>query len=99
MNPQSLVINNKVIYGYVIPLGPVNLVFVKTEQGVIACGAIDVTALAKFGVPAAKVKSATGGPIATLDDLLNGSIREVNEVALQRGMKVGLPVKEALALI
>ena len=31
--------------GYVIPLGPVNLVVVVTDKGMVGCGAIDVAAL------------------------------------------------------
>ncbi|MDD1739385.1 MAG: DUF1805 domain-containing protein [Methanothrix sp.] len=38
--------------GYVIPLGPVNLVVVVTDKGMVGCGAIDVAALNSFGYPA-----------------------------------------------
>ena len=42
--------------GFVIPLGPANLVAVKTDVGMVGCGAFDVAALDSFSYPAAKVR-------------------------------------------
>ncbi len=85
--------------GYIVPLGTVNLVFAKTGSGMIACGAFDVMALDKFNYPAAKMKSNHGGPIATVEDLLNGVVREANASAGKRGVKEGMTGKEALELM
>jgi uncharacterized protein YunC (DUF1805 family) len=85
--------------GFVIPLGPANLVFIKTEIGFVGCGAFDTVALEKFNYPAARVKSSTGGSIATITDLLNGIIKDANAIAEQRGIKVGMTGREALELL
>jgi uncharacterized protein YunC (DUF1805 family) len=85
--------------GFVIPLGPANLVFVKTEMGLVGCGAFDVVALEKFNYPAARVKPSNGSSIATIDDLLAGVIKDANAVAAQRGIKIGMTGRQALDLL
>jgi uncharacterized protein YunC (DUF1805 family) len=85
--------------GYVVPLGPVNLVWVIAPKGMVGCGAFDVQALEKFGYPAARVRSKTGSSIETLDDLLSGVIREANPSAERHGVLTGMSGKEALDLL
>ncbi len=85
--------------GYVIPLGPVSLVNVVTDVGMVGCGAFDVSALNNFGYPAAKVRAAEGSSIATIEDLLQGIIKEVNPAAEKLGLKVGITGREALDLL
>ena len=82
--------------GYVIPLGPVNLVNVVTDVGMLGCGAFDVAALDNFGYPAARVKSAGGGSISTVDDLLAGVVKDANAAAIKLGVNVGMSGREAL---
>lgn len=76
--------------GYVIDLGGVNLVMIKTDQGLIACGAIDVAVLDKFKIPAARISG-----VATIDDLLNGTIKEANQHAQALGITAGMTGREA----
>lgn len=84
----------------VIPLGPANLVFAQTSQGILACGAIDPAALQKFGLPVARLKPPVGKPsIANLDDLLGGEVREANAGAEALGIRVGMSGREALRLL
>ena len=85
--------------GYVITLGKVNLVNVVTDVGMVGCGAFDVAALNNFGYPAARVKPTRGSSIATIDDLLNGLIKEANDAASRLGIKAGMSGKEALDLL
>jgi uncharacterized protein YunC (DUF1805 family) len=85
--------------GYVIALGPVNLVNVVTDVGMVGCGAFDVAALNNFGYPAAKVRPAQGSSIATIEDLLKGIVKEVNPAAERLGLKVGQTGREALELL
>jgi uncharacterized protein YunC (DUF1805 family) len=82
--------------GFVIPLGPANLVFAKTPAGLVGCGAFDVQALEKFCYPAARVRPARGPSIASVDDLLEGIVAEANHIATERGIAVGMSGKEAL---
>ncbi len=85
--------------GYVIPLGPVNLVNVVTSRGMVGCGAFDVAALGNFGYPAARVRPAQGASIASIDDLLQGIVKEVNSAAEKLGVKVGQTGRQALELL
>ena len=56
MKGEIIRIGKKEIEGFVIPIGKVNLVFARTDKGLVGCGAFDVMALEKFGYAAAKVK-------------------------------------------
>lgn len=85
--------------GYVIPLGPVDLVAVVTDTGMVGCGAFDVVALDNFGYPAARVRSPHGGPISTIEDLLAGTVKEANAAAARRGIAAGMSGQEALELL
>ena len=85
--------------GYVIPLGQVNLVNVVTDVGMIGCGAFDVAALNNFGYPAAKVRPSKGNSISTIDDLMDGIVKEVNPAAEKLGLKIGMAGREALDLL
>jgi uncharacterized protein YunC (DUF1805 family) len=87
---------NKEADGYVIPLGPVNLVSVVTDVGMVGCGAFDVAALDKFSYPAARVKATQGGSIDTIDDLLAGTVKDANEAAVKLGVEIGMSGREAL---
>jgi uncharacterized protein YunC (DUF1805 family) len=85
--------------GYVIPLGPVNLVNVVTDVGMVGCGAFDVATLNNFGYPAAKVRPSQRSSIATIEDILQGIVKEVNPAAETLGLKVGQTGREALELL
>ena len=99
MNHIKVQLPGKQADGYVIPLGPVNLVNVVTDVGMAGCGAFDVAALNNFGYPAAKVRPSQGSSIATIEDLLQGIVKEVNPNAETLGLKVGLTGREALELL
>ncbi len=85
--------------GFVIPLGPANLVAIKTDLGLVGCGAFDVAALDSFSYPAAKVRPSLGPSIADTDDILTGIVKEVNRSAFGRGIRTGMTGKEALDLL
>ena len=93
---EKVQLANKQADGYVIPLGPVNLVNVVTDVGMVGCGAFDVTALDNFGCPAARVKATRGSSISTIDDLLVGEVKDANAAADKLGVKVGMSGREAL---
>ena len=96
---QKVQLTSKQADGYVIPLGSVNLVFIATDVGMVGCGALDVMALDAFHYPAARLKSRTGNPIATIDDLLAGIVKEANNEAVYRGIYPEMPGREALDLL
>ena len=96
MLQERIQLNNSEAAGYVVPLGPVNLVWGVARRGMVGCGAFDVRALEKFGYPAARVRPVGTQSIATLKDLLSGEISEANSGASTMGVHVGMSGKEAL---
>ena len=96
---EKITLKNSDATGYVIPAGPVHLVMVIAQHGMVGCGAFDVAALNNFGYPAARVKPSPGSSISSLDDLLAGEIRESNQAALKLGVNVGMNGKKALDLL
>lgn len=85
--------------GFIIPLGPANLVAIKTDVGLVGCGAFDVAALDSFSYPAAKVRPSLGPSITDTNDILTGIVREANRSAFGRGIRTGMTGREALELL
>jgi len=96
---KKVQLSKKEANGFVIPLGPANLVAVKTDLGMVGCGAFDVAALDSFSYPAAKVRPAFGPSITDTDDILTGIVKEANRSAMSRGIRNGMTGKEALELL
>lgn len=90
--------NGKTAKGYVIALGPVNLVLANTEKAMVACGAFDVDVLDKYNYPAAKVRGLSGR-IGGVDDLLEGKVIYANKKAAESGVKVDMSGREALEAV
>ncbi len=85
--------------GFVIPIGSINLVGVVTKNGMVGCGAFDVSALNNFAYAAAKVRPVTGPSIVTIADLLSGEVKEANTAAQGLGVTNGMTGKDALDLL
>jgi uncharacterized protein YunC (DUF1805 family) len=96
MHQVEVKLAHKIADGYVIPLGPANLVAVMTDVGMVGCGAFDVAALDSFSYPAARVRPAIGPSIIDIDDLLKGIVKEANRSAMGRGIKNGMTGRQAL---
>jgi len=99
MQRVSVPLSKKVAEGYIIPLGPANLVAVITDTGLVGCGAFDVAALDSFSYPAAKVRPAHGPSIVNTDDIMTGIVKETNRTAMSRGIKNGMTGRQALELL
>jgi uncharacterized protein YunC (DUF1805 family) len=99
MDHKFVQLKSKKADGYVIPLGRINLVNVVTDVGMVGCGAFDVMALNSFDYPAARVRPARGSSISTIDELLEGIIKEVNPAAEKLGVKIGMAGRQALDLL
>lgn len=99
MQQVNVRLTRKVAEGFIIPLGPANLVAIKTDVGMIGCGAFDVAALDSFSYPAAKVRPSIGPSIVDTDDLLKGIVKEANRSAMGRGIKNGMTGRAALELL
>lgn len=96
MEGQKFSLDGKEVVGYVIPVGPVNLVIAQTSRGLVGCKSIDVIDLETFAVPAANVRSATAGSINSIDDLLKGRVDLVNTYAKEAGITQDMTGEDAL---
>jgi len=76
-----------------------NILLVTGSKGFLACPAIDVDACQRYGVAAALVESTPDNPIGTLERFPNRKITRVNANAKKLGIKEGLDVTDAFALI
>jgi uncharacterized protein YunC (DUF1805 family) len=99
MHQVDIHLTRKVAKGFIIPLGPANLVAIKTDVGMIGCGAFDVAALDSFSYPAVKVRPSIGPSMVDTDDLLKGIVKEANRSAMGRGIKNGMTGRAALELL
>jgi uncharacterized protein YunC (DUF1805 family) len=77
--------------GYCFPLGPANLVFVKTPAGLVGCGFFDMAVFAGKDIAAAKI---TG--IADIEGLLSGTVVQVTPAAEKLGIRTGMDGAEAV---
>jgi uncharacterized protein YunC (DUF1805 family) len=76
-----------------------NILLVTGSKGFLACPAIDVEACQGYGVAAALVESTSEDPIITLERFANRKVTKANANARSLGIKEGMDVTEAFALI
>ncbi len=76
-----------------------NVLMVTGSKGFLACPAIDVDACERYGVAAALVESTPDNPIRTLERFPDRKITKVNAKAKALGIKEGMNVVDAFALI
>ena len=76
-----------------------NILLVTGSKGFLACPAVDVEACQRYGVAAALVESTPDNPIGTLERFPNRKVTQANEKAKDLGIKEGMDVTEAFALI
>jgi uncharacterized protein YunC (DUF1805 family) len=95
MKKETIKLNNKLAEGYVLDMGPVNMVFAKAEKGMVGCGVFDVETFQRFSYPAVKVKGKTG-PIKDINDLLEAEAVAINDAAGSLGISIGDSGRTAL---
>jgi len=76
-----------------------NILLVTGSRGFLACPAIDVDACERYGVAAAIVESTPDNPIGTLERFPSRKITRANAKAKKLGIKEGMNVTDAFALI
>jgi len=69
------------------------------SKGFLACPAVDVEASERYGVAAALVESTPANPIGTLERFPNRRITKVNAKAAALGIREGMNVADAFAII
>ena len=76
-----------------------NILMVTGTKCFLACPAIDVEACEGYGVAAAIVESTPDNPIGTLERFPNRRVTKANAKANALGIKEGMDVTDAFALI
>ena len=76
-----------------------NILLVTGSKGFLACPAIDIDACQGYGTAAAIVESSPDNPIGTLERFPNRKIKKANAKAQALGIKEGMDVTDAFALI
>jgi uncharacterized protein YunC (DUF1805 family) len=76
-----------------------NILLVTGTKGFLACPAIDVEACQRYGVAAALVESTPNNPIGTLERFPDRKVTKINAKAKELGIKEGMNVADAFALI
>jgi uncharacterized protein YunC (DUF1805 family) len=76
-----------------------SILLVTGSKGFLACPAIDVDACEKYGVACAIVESSPDNPIGTLERFPKRKVTKANAKAKALGIKEGMDVNDAFALI
>ena len=90
---------NGIVEGVQTKWAGFNILLVTGSKGFLACPAIDVDACEGYGVAAAIVESTPDNPIGTLERFGNRNITKANAKAQALGIKAGMTVSDAFALI
>ncbi len=99
VNTKTFQTPNGLVEGVQTKWSGFNILLVTGAKGFLACPAIDVRACQGYDVAAAVVESTPDNPIGTLDRFPNRKVTKVNEKAKALGIKEGMDVTDAFALI
>ena len=99
INTKTFQTPNGIVEGVQTKWEGFNILLVTGSKGFLACPAIDTESCNGYGVAAALVESSADNPIGTLERFANRKITKVNAKAGDLGIKVGMSVTEAFALI
>jgi len=90
---------NGIVEGVQTKWAGFNILLVTGSKGFLACPAIDVEACQRYGVAAAIVESTPDNPIGTLGRFPDRKVTKANAKAQALGIKEGMTVSDAFALI
>jgi uncharacterized protein YunC (DUF1805 family) len=99
VNTKTFTTSNGMVEGVQTKWEGFNILIVTGSKGFLACPAIDVEACERYNVAAALVESTPDNPIKTLERFPNRKVTKVNAKAVQLGIKAGMDVTDAFALI
>ena len=99
VNTKTYQTPNGIVEGVQTKWAGFNILLVTGSKGFLACPAIDVDACQGYGVAAAIVESTPDNPIGTLERFPDRKVTKANEKALELGIKAGMAVGDAFALI
>ncbi len=97
---DRIYVNNKAFFTYTIKLPKTTLLIIANEIGYFSCAAIDVAVFdAKPHLKERKVVCGSASGVKTIEELLNAPLEKVTDAARSLGIKEGMIVKDALALL
>ena len=99
INTKTYQTPNGLVEGVQTKWAGFNILLVTGSKGFLACPAIDVDACERYDVAAAIVESTPDNPIGTLERFANRRVTKANAKAKNLGIKEGMVVTEAFALI
>jgi uncharacterized protein YunC (DUF1805 family) len=99
INTKTYQTPNGLVEGVQTKWAGFNILLVTGSKGFLACPAIDVDTCERYGVATALVESTPDNPIGTLERFGSRKITKVNSKAKAIGIKEGMNVAEAFALI
>jgi uncharacterized protein YunC (DUF1805 family) len=99
INTKTYQTPNGLVEGVQTKWAGFNILLVAGAKGFLACPAIDCEACQRYSVACAIVESTPANPIGTLERFPNRKVTKANEKARAIGIKEGMDVSEALALI
>ncbi|NLG81680.1 MAG: DUF1805 domain-containing protein [Bacilli bacterium] len=94
---DRIFVNNKQFYTYTIKLPKTTLLIIANDVGFISCRAIDVDVF--DSLPHLKERGVVCGcasGVKTIEELLNAPLVKVTDAAKERGIYVGMLVRDAL---
>ena len=99
VNTKTYQTPNGLVEGVQTKWAGFNILLVAGSKGFLACPAIDVEACQGYGVAAAIVESTPDNPIGTLERFGDRRVTKANAKAKALGIKEGMDVTDAFALI
>ena len=99
INTKTYHTPNDLVEGVQTKWSGFNIPLVTGTKGFLACPAIDVEACEGYGIATAIVESTPDNPIGTLERFANRKVTKANAKAKALGIKEGMDVTEAFALI
>ena len=99
MHTKTFLTENGSVEGVQTKWDGFNILLVTGSKGFLACPAIDIDACQGYGAAAAIVESTPDNPIGTLERFPNRKIKKANAKAQALGIKEGMDVNDAFALI
>ena len=99
INTKTYQTPNGLVEGVQTKWAGFNILLVAGSKCFLACPAIDVDACERYGVAAALVESTPDNPIGTLERFGDRKVTKANSKAKTIGIKEGMNVADAFALI
>ena len=90
---------NGLVEGVQVKWSGFNILLAAGTKGFLACPAIDVDACEEYGIATAIIKSTPDNPIGTLERFSNRKVTKANAKAEALGIKEGMDVVSAFAII